>query len=80
MFRSVTSNQILKIIGGRDTLRLRSSEKVLHDWVCIIAERHFDWAFKAVDVSAKSQCSTNGDRKQKLTCYWTHVDRSRASS
>lgn len=38
MLRAVTCNQILQTIGRRDSPRFSSTEKVLSDWVRIVAE------------------------------------------
>jgi hypothetical protein len=35
---TMASYEILKIIGGRDTLRLGGSEEILHDWVGVVSK------------------------------------------
>ena len=59
----MTSNKILKIIGGRDALRLGGSEEVLHDGVCVVSKGDLDWALEAVDISvpAVSNATANVD-------------------
>jgi hypothetical protein len=52
MIYLLASDEILKIIGGWDTLRLRSSQEVLHDGVRVISKRNLDWALKAMNISA----------------------------
>lgn len=47
----MASDQILKIIGGGDTLRFGGTQKVLLDRVRIVSKRDLDWTLKAVDVS-----------------------------
>lgn len=47
---SVASDQVLKIINGRDSLRLCGSEEIILDRICVVAERDLDWAIRAVDV------------------------------
>ena len=45
------SHEILQIICHWEALAFRSSKEVLHDWVCVVAKRHFDWSVKAMNVS-----------------------------
>jgi hypothetical protein len=51
MLSTVTSLQVLKIVGGGDTLRFGGAEEVFFDGVGVVAERDLDGAFKAVDVA-----------------------------
>lgn len=44
-------SQILEVIRGRDALRLRSTQKVLLDWVGVVAKADFDWAVESMDIS-----------------------------
>jgi hypothetical protein len=38
MLSTVTGDQVLEIVRGRDTLRLRSAQEVFLDRVCVVAE------------------------------------------
>jgi len=50
MLSTMSSDKILKIVGGRNALRLSGSKEVLHDWVCVVSERDFDRTFETVDI------------------------------
>jgi hypothetical protein len=47
----MTSDQVLKIVCGRNALRLGGTKEVLFDRVSVIAERNLDRALEAVDVA-----------------------------
>lgn len=51
MLSSVAGDQVLKVIGGRDTLSLDSAKEVLLDGVCVVSERHLDGSLESVDVA-----------------------------
>lgn len=44
----MSGDQILKIIGGRNTLGFGGSQEILLDWIGVVAEGDLDWPFKAV--------------------------------
>ena len=48
---TVAGNQVLKIVGGGDTLGFGGTEEVLLDRVGVVAERNLDGPFKPVDVA-----------------------------
>ena len=48
---SVGRCEILEIIGSWDALRFRSTQEVVLDWVCVVAERYFDWSLESMKVS-----------------------------
>lgn len=47
----LASDKVLKIISSWDALRLRCSEEILLDGVCVVAKRDLDWSLKTVDIS-----------------------------
>lgn len=51
MLSAMRGDKILKVINNRDTLRLRSPKEVVLDWISVIAERNFDGALEAMDVT-----------------------------
>ena len=46
---TVTGDQVLKVIGDGNILRLGSTQEILSDGICIISKRYFDWTLKAVN-------------------------------
>jgi hypothetical protein len=48
---TVTCDQVLEIIGCWDALGLDSAEEVFLDGVAVVAERHLDGTFEAVEVA-----------------------------
>lgn len=44
-------SQILEVVCCWDTLRFTRPKEVFLDWICVVAERNFDGAFKAVQVA-----------------------------
>jgi hypothetical protein len=48
---TMTSDQVLEIVCGRNTLRLSGAKEVFFDRVGVIAERDLDRALEAVDVA-----------------------------
>jgi hypothetical protein len=51
MLGTMTSNKILKIVGGRDALSLSGTKEVLFDWVSVVTERDLDGSFKTMDIA-----------------------------
>jgi hypothetical protein len=51
MLSTVSSNQVLKIIGGWDALSFDGTEEVLLDRVTVVAKGHLDGAFETVEVT-----------------------------
>jgi hypothetical protein len=51
MFSSMSSDEILKIVGGWDALRLGSPEEVLHYRIRVVPEANFDRTFESMDIS-----------------------------
>ena len=47
---SMASDQILEIICDGNVLRLHGSQEVLHDWIGVVPEADFDWAFETMNV------------------------------
>lgn len=43
--------QVLQVICDWKTLTFCSSKEVLHDRICIVAERNFDWSFETMNIS-----------------------------
>lgn len=43
------SGKVLEIVSDRNTLRLRSSQEILHHWVRVIAKGDFDGAIKSME-------------------------------
>jgi len=42
--------KILKIISSWDSLRLGSSQEILHNWVSVVSKRDFDRSLKAMEI------------------------------
>ena len=48
---TVTGDQVLKVIGDRNILRLGSTQEILSDGVCIIPKRYFDRTLETVNIA-----------------------------
>jgi hypothetical protein len=48
---TMASGQILKIVGGRDTLRFGGTKEVLLDWVGVVTKRNLDGSLESMDVA-----------------------------
>jgi hypothetical protein len=48
---TMTGDQVLEIVGGRDALGFDGAEEVFLDGVAVVAKRHLDGTFEAVEVA-----------------------------
>jgi hypothetical protein len=48
---TMAGGQVLKIVGGWDTLRFGGAKEVLLDWVGVVTERDLDGSLESVDVA-----------------------------
>lgn len=46
---TVARLQVLKVVSDWNALRLGGTQKVLHDWICVVAKRDLDRPLEAVD-------------------------------
>ena len=60
----LSRDKVLQIICRRNALRLGSSEKVLHNWVCVVSEGDFDWPLKTMYISKTGVRKLLDDREQ----------------
>ena len=51
MLGTVTSDQVLEVIGDGNILGLSSSQEVLSNRVCIVPKRNLDGTFEAMDIT-----------------------------
>lgn len=51
VLRTVTGDQILKVVRDWNILGLCSTQKILGDGIGIVAKRDLDWAFKSMNIS-----------------------------
>jgi hypothetical protein len=51
MLGTMTSNEILKVVGGRDALSLGSTKEVLLDRIGVVAKRHLDGSLETMNVT-----------------------------
>lgn len=47
---TMTSDEILKIVGGRDTLRFSGTQEILHDRIRVVTEGNLDGTFETVEI------------------------------
>jgi hypothetical protein len=76
----LASNEILKIICCRDSLRLGCSEEILHHWVSIVSEGDFDGTIEAMNIPRLKVRIHFHISRWYLTCCSMLVGMSHASS